>query len=144
MAIKGIKTSVTGLALTLAVAGIGGHAFAQDFRGYDRGYDHGHDVNRAYDDGRGGYNNAGANAQQRFGQIRWSAIQMAQSGRISRWQSDRAMSMLRDISRQFDFARRDGRVTQGEAYELNARLDGVQTFLQNARNDGGRHWDRRG
>ncbi len=135
MTIKGIKTSVAALALTLAAAGIGGQAFAQDYHG--RGYDRGHDVGRGDDHGRG-YNSAGVDAQKRFGQVRWEALQLTQSGRIDRRESDRAMNMLKDISRQFQVARLDGRLSQGEVNALNARLDGVESFLRNARDDGRR------
>ncbi len=134
MTIKGIKTSVAGLALTLAVAGVGGQAFAQDFHGYNRG----HDAGRGYDHGRGGYSPSGVDAQKRFGQVRWEALQLSQSGRIDRRDSDRAMNMLRDISRQYQVARLDGRLSQGEVNALSARLDDVESFLHNARDDGRR------
>ena len=48
------------------------------------------------------------------------------------------MNMLKDISRQFQVARLDGRLSQGEVNALNARLDGVESLLHNARDDGRR------
>ena len=140
MTIKGIRAAVAGLAL--AAAAIGGQALAQDHVGqssYDRSYV---DYNRGNDHGVG--RDQHGDPQQRFGEIRGWTLDLTRSRQIDRRESNRAISMLGDISRDIVKARRDGRVSPIERQDLNARLDRVVAFVHASQHDGGGRWNRRG